>query len=153
MTPVFKKMNVKDQESLTILNPADSFKVEIEALKSYGQSIKSELDKKSIEWILIFVQSKAEVLIIMPQINQQLIADAMLWFAYPKKSSKKYSSDISRDDGWQPLGVYGWEGVRQVAIDEDWRALRFRRVEHIKNISRSSSMAMTAEAKKRTTQK
>jgi len=38
-----------------------------------------------------------------------------------------------------------------VAIDKDWSVLRFRKVEFIKKITRRSSMALTKEAKKRTT--
>jgi hypothetical protein len=34
------------------------------------------------------------------------------------------------------LGDAGFEPVRQVAIDEDWSALRFRRVEYIKSMTR-----------------
>jgi hypothetical protein len=37
--------------------------------------------------------------------------------------------------------------VRQVAIDEDWSALRFRRVAHIKKMTRS--FAMTSEGKQK----
>jgi hypothetical protein len=29
------------------------------------------------------------------------------------------------------LGTLGWEGVRMVAIDEDWWSLRFRRAEYV----------------------
>ena len=36
------------------------------------------------------------------------------------------------DSGWPVLGAAGFEPVRMVAIDADWSALRFRRVEHIK---------------------
>jgi hypothetical protein len=50
-----------------------------------------------------------------------------LWFAYPKKTSKKYDVNIHRDKGWEALEQLGFKGVRQVAIDQDWSALRFRR--------------------------
>jgi hypothetical protein len=55
--------------------------------------------------------------------------DVVLWFAYPKGTSKKYSCDFNRDNGWDLLRKSGFESVRQVAVDEDWSALRFRRVE------------------------
>ena len=51
------------------------------------------------------------------------------------------------------VGQYNLEPVRLVAIDEDWSALRFRKVEYIKKITRKESYALTAEAKNRTTQK
>ena len=45
--------------------------------------------------------------------------------AYPKVSSKKYTTDYNRDSGWNLLGEWGMEPVRQVAIDQDWSALAF----------------------------
>ncbi len=44
------------------------------------------------------------------------------------------------------MGAVGFEGVRQVAIDEDWSALRFRRVEYIKRMTRDPKRAMTKAA-------
>jgi hypothetical protein len=83
----------------------------------------------------------------------KLKGDAVLWFCYPKMSSKKYKCDFNRDTGWDVVAQYNFEPVRMVAIDEDWSALRFRKVEFIKTITRRESHALTTEAKKRTTQK
>jgi len=55
-----------------------------------------------------------------------------LWFAYPQGTSKRYTCEFNRDTGWSALRSAGFDTVRQVAIDEDWSALRFRRVEYIK---------------------
>ena len=57
--------------------------------------------------------------------------DAIVWFAYPKGTSRKYQCDFNRDNGWDALKALGFDTVRQVAIDADWSALRFRRVEFI----------------------
>jgi len=72
-----------------------------------------------------------------------------LWFCYPKGTSKKYKCDFNRDTGWETLGNYNLEGVRQVAIDEDWSALRFRKIEHIKTLTRRESFAISKEGKER----
>ncbi|MDN3689354.1 hypothetical protein [Cyclobacterium jeungdonense] len=77
----------------------------------------------------------------------------VIWICYPKASSKQYKCDFNRDTGFGILGDYGLEAVRQVAIDEDWSALRFRKVEYIKNITRRESFALTKEAKRRTNKK
>lgn len=37
------------------------------------------------------------------------------------------------------MGSLGFAGVRQVAIDDDWSALRFRRVEYIKKMARAEN--------------
>jgi hypothetical protein len=62
--------------------------------------------------------------------------DAVLWFAYPKRTSKRYKADFDRDHGWEVLRAAGFEPVRQVAIDADWSALRFRRSEFVKGARR-----------------
>jgi hypothetical protein len=56
----------------------------------------------------------------------------VIWFAYPKGSSKRYSCEFNRDSGWNVIRAAGFESVRMVAIDEDWSALRFRRLEYVK---------------------
>ena len=64
--------------------------------------------------------------------------DALLWFAYPKGTSKKYKCDFNRDGGWRSVRAPGFNSVRQIAIDEDWPALRFRRSEYVKASDRKS---------------
>jgi hypothetical protein len=59
----------------------------------------------------------------------------VLWFAYPKKSSGKYSSNIDRDHGWKTLNDSGFYGIRLVSVDDDWSALRFRSIRFIKSTS------------------
>ena len=64
-----------------------------------------------------------------------------MWIAYPKKSSTRYTCD--RDRGWEGMGEAGFDPVRMVAIDEDWSALRFRRVEFIKKMTRDPKRRLT----------
>ena len=75
--------------------------------------------------------------------------DAIVWIAYPKKTSKQYRCEFNRDSGWTLMGEAGFEPVRQVAIDEDWSALRFRRVENIPSLKRSKAIAISKEGKRR----
>ena len=46
------------------------------------------------------------------------------------------------------MGEAGFEPVRMVAIDEDWSALRFRRAEFIKNMTRPEEYRYSEAAKK-----
>jgi hypothetical protein len=78
--------------------------------------------------------------------------DAVLWFAYPKGSSKKFRCEFNRDTGWALLGQGGYEPVRQVAIDSDWSALRFRRAEHIGKLTRNPAGAISEVGRKRAEQ-
>jgi len=133
MTPLFKKLNFKQQKEIFILNYPAEFDKEYKEMKHYA-AIKTNIENsKGIEFILTFVTSKYDVDRIVPAILKKLKQDGIIWFAYPKGSSKKYKAEINRDNGWDVLVKSGFETVRAVAIDEDWSALRFRRSEFIKS--------------------
>jgi hypothetical protein len=76
--------------------------------------------------------------------------DAAIWIVYPKGSSKGYRCEFNRDSGWQVLGEAGFEPVRQVPIDADWSALRFRRVENIKAMVRDPAGASSKAGRAKT---
>ena len=91
---------------------------------------------KTVRFALAFATAQAEVDRLAKLLSAKAEGDALLWFAYPKGTSKKYQCDFNRDTGWCVLKSAGFDTVRAVAIDEDWSALRFRRVEFIKPITR-----------------
>ncbi len=153
MDPIFKKLNYKNQEKIFVLNAPESFRANIQAMSAYA-AVKEKIgSNKSINFAIAFVIKQSEINKVAKKLLTKAEEDAIIWFCYPKKSSKNYKCDFDRDTGWEILGEHGYEGVRMVAIDADWSALRFRQVKHIKKITRSASWAMTKEAKQRTTNK
>jgi hypothetical protein len=153
MTPIFKKLNYKGQNPVIVLNSPDSFADELVAMQNFATIITDAAKVVEAEFVMCFVTTQPEIDTFISTIYDKLKGDAILWVCYPKSSSKKYKCDFNRDTGFTVLGKYGLEGVRQVAVDEDWSALRFRKVEYIKTITRRESFAMTSEAKQRTTKK
>jgi hypothetical protein len=131
MATVFEKLNLKDQSAIVVLNAPSSFEPEIARLK--GIKVHRSLDGLSeIQFSLAFVTRQSEVDALASQIAKRAKGDAIVWFAYPKGTSKKYKCDFNRDTGWALLNKAGFETVRAVAIDEDWSGLRFRRSEFVK---------------------
>ena len=153
MTPLLKKLNFKDQEQLHVLNSPESFFGELQEMKSVATVVTDLEEIQGIEFLIAFVTNKKEIENLVRSIDRKLIGDVIFWICYPKATSKKYSCDFNRDTGFEILGEFDFEGVRQVALDEDWSALRFRKVNYIKNITRKESFALTKEAKERTSQK
>lgn len=150
MDPVFKKLNYKNQAEICVLNAPESFNTNLAAMQELTL-IKSALDSvQKLQFGLVFVTKQAEVDFYATALAEKLEGDGQLWFAYPKRSSKRYKCEFNRDNGWAVLGNLGFEGVRMVAIDEDWSALRFRRAEYVKNMTRS--FALSAEGKARSKQ-
>jgi hypothetical protein len=135
MATIFDKMNLKGQQVILVLNAPASFEKEITALQNVRVCRRIE-ELKSPSFVLAFVTQRAELARLSKKLAARALGDALLWFAYPKGSSKKYTCDFNRDDGWETLRQSGFDSVRMVAIDEDWSALRFRRVEFIKAAAR-----------------
>jgi hypothetical protein len=148
MQSTFEKLNLKNQTQILILNAPQSFEPELATLK--GVTVLRDLKTaREIEFSLAFVTRQQEVDMLAKSVTKKAKGDAVIWFAYPKGSSKKYKSEINRDRGWQALGDAGFEPVRAVAIDEDWSATRFRRAEFIKSMTRGKEWRMSAAGKAR----
>lgn len=150
MPTIFDKLNLKDEATIVVLDAPQSFEGELVALRDV-EIVRTAARVKTIPFAIAFCQTQAAVDAAARSLSARAAPDAKLWFAYPKQSSKRYRCDFNRDTGWNTLGALGYEPVRQVAIDEDWSALRFRQVDHIKSLTRSATMALTAEGKRRTT--
>jgi len=141
----FQKLNLKDQKTITVTNAPASFEPELTTLK--GVKIERKLGAAEVEFFLGFVTKQAEVDTRAKAIGTRAKGDAVVWFAYPKGSSKNYKSEIHRDNGWKAMGQAGFEPVRMVAIDADWSAVRFRRVEFIKNMTRPKEVRLSVKKK------
>lgn len=133
MTPLLKKMNYKEGMMIQIWNCPPELQKECD---SWGNQSSGNLNTEQVGFLLGFVQEVESVERIFTEMQEYLKGDDILWFSYPKKSSKRYQSTIYRDKGWKVLGDANFEAVRQVAINEDWSALRFRKVNYIKQITR-----------------
>ena len=148
MSDIFTKLNLKDQKEILVLNAPESFEPALAALEAVTVK-RNANDVKQTGFSLAFVTTQREVDALAKTVARKAGGDAVVWFAYPKGTSKKYRSQIDRDSGWAALGAAGFEGVRMVAIDEDWTAVRFRRAEFIKTMKRDSKWAMSRAGKKK----
>jgi hypothetical protein len=144
MADVFAKLNLKDQTEIVVINAPESFGSELRKLG--GVKVRRDL-KSAAGFVLSFVTRQPEVDALARTVGKHALGDAVVWFAYPKGSSKRYTSEINRDNGWKVVGAAGFEPVRMVAIDDDWSAVRFRRVEFIKTMTRGAEHAMTRQGK------
>lgn len=147
MATVFAKLNLKDHDEIVVLNAPASFEPELESLDDV-RITRSVGAARSIAFSLAFVTTQKEVDTIAKAIARKAGGDAIVWFAYPKKSSKRYTSELGMSgSSWAPLGEAGFEPVRMIAIDEDWTAVRFRRVGFIKTLTRDKRAIMSKEGK------
>lgn len=82
-------------------------------------------DGAAVPFLLVFAASEAEVKARIPPLAPHVGPGTVFWVAFPKKTSPRYSSDINRDILWKLMEPLGFRPNRNVAIDDDWSALRF----------------------------
>lgn len=145
MHALLKKMNFKGHGPILLINHPEEFKHFITEFQS-ETGVHCHAALNSYPFALVFVKSAQDILDNAAKVDALLVDDGCYWWAYPKKSSKRYKVDIDRDNGWQAIGDLGYEGVRQVAIDEDWSAVRFRKATKIKNLTRDESWRMSKKS-------
>ena len=133
MKELLCKLNYKGQERIALINSEEDFAFSL-SNELRDVVIDEEIDPRyPYSFIILFVKSASEVYQLTPMALHNLMADGILWFCYPKKSSKKYSTDLDRDHGWKSLNDSGLFGVRMVSVDDDWSAFRFRNAKFIKS--------------------
>lgn len=148
MNPVIKKLQFKDHgQPVLIMNAPKEYE---EVMRDFTGEVHQTPSEESYDYVQIFGTTNDQIKQSALEAEKHLVEDGLLWLCYPKKSSKKYKgSDCSRMSVAELLAEKGYEAVRQVAIDEDWSALRFRQVDKIKTMTRS--FAVTEKGKERTT--
>lgn len=149
MPSLFDKLNLKIPRTLHVLDAPSAFDAQLASVTDI--TIARQVSPGAhVESAIAFVTTQRR----LDEVSEILVnaarGDAVLWIAYPKGTSKTYRCDFSRDTGWHALGAGGFECVRQVAIDEDWTAMRFRHVSYIKSFTRATERALSAAGKART---
>lgn len=124
MQDIIKKFRFKDNG--VVLNAPTALAAEFVKL-----GFKTALDKNAKSTnTLVFINSQQEYLDFLENQLSNIEADSVLWFAYPKGTSK-IKTDINRDTIRVTGEEFGITTVTAIAIDETWSALRFRPIDRV----------------------
>lgn len=99
MPTVFDKLNLKDQREILVINAPASFEPALAALTHVRVWRKAQY-LEVIHFALAFATAQTEVDRLARSLVKKASGDVILWFAYPKGSSKKYQCAFNRDTGW-----------------------------------------------------
>jgi hypothetical protein len=122
--PILKKLFFKGQEPVLLLGLPTDLKL---LAKAFG--LNTHISPKGrYDFALCFVKSLAEGEKLGKILPKLLNEKTVLWVAYPKGTSKKYKSDYNRDTGHALMAKIGLDGVSLVSINEDWSAMRFKKI-------------------------
>lgn len=109
---IAKKLNLKEGMKVRVVG------------KPEGVELGDVAFAADAEAVLVFVRTREEVDATCQPMVEAAKADRLAWVAYPKAG--QLGTDLNRDILWQHLQKQGIQGVRQVALDPVWSAMRFR---------------------------
>jgi hypothetical protein len=145
---VFAKLNLKDQKEIVVLNAPGSFEREIAKLRDVTVR-RTVTPASAVTFAVAFVTSQPELDAAATLLAPAAEGDAVIWLAYPKATSKRYTSTLKRESGSQIFAKAGFESVRMIAIDDDWTAKRLRRADYIKTMTRGVEWAASTVGKQK----
>jgi hypothetical protein len=125
MQDIIKKFKFKD--SGVILNAPADIETEFEKM---GFKTSFDTTKKSSN-TLVFINNNKEYLDFLNKGLKKVEHDSVLWFAYPKGTSK-VKTDINRDIVRVTGEDFGITTVTAISINEVWSALRFRPIDKVR---------------------
>jgi Protein of unknown function (DUF3052) len=118
--PVAERLQVKGDRRLAVIGASAALEKKVGAAKARADLAKADV-------VLLFAPDRAGLDAKLPDTLKKMAASAILWVAYPKLTSK-LAADLSRDVIHALAPKHGLDTVSQIAIDEDWSALRLKRI-------------------------
>src|SRR5688572_21829901 len=121
-TPLIKKLGIKEGFRVALVNSPKGFQKELGPLPDKGKF--APCVTNSLDVILLFVNSEAELRRKFLLLAGNLVANGMLWVAWPKKSSG-VDTDLSFTNV-QRIGLdAGLVDVKICAVNDVWSGLKF----------------------------
>ena len=144
-----EKLQLKDEKNILIQGLPSSIEKQFVKL-AFAKNLTPLLKTRKIDFALVFAVSQKQLKDILADVVPSLQPDAKLWVAYPKLTSK-IASDLSREANWDFVALKGYEGVRMIALDNVWTAVRFKKPDNNKPLNFcSTNPAPGVDYKKRT---
>lgn len=123
MDDIRKKLELKNQELIVLRLPDELIK---DFNRERNWTRYDEMPDLRPEALLAFAKNHEELAMVLQEVLPHINPATNLWFAYPRKNSERYKTDINREEGWEALQKRNFQPARQVALGEDWQALGFR---------------------------
>lgn len=120
-TPLSKKLGIKDNFRIALLNAPDLFLEQLEL--PHTVEIVTRLTRP-LDLILFFVKSEKTLATRFSALASKLSTNGMIWVAWPKKSS-----GVQTDLSFAPVQRIGLRAglvdVKICAVDDTWSGLKF----------------------------
>jgi hypothetical protein len=118
-----RKLKLKSGQRAVIVNAPPGYIEELSPLPEdidFTNQLEGQFD-----WVQVFVKDKAELEWLASHVTNALKPESLLWIAFPKGSSGM-QTDLTRDQGWEPLEGADLKWINLVSVNEAWSAFSLR---------------------------
>ena len=120
---IAQKLQIKEGRRVLMVNAPVGYQDQLDPLPP-GVIVSTESEVPA-DVIQVFIQNRAELENWLPRLRPLMEADGIMWVTYHKGTSS-VQTDINRDSIWAFAQTIGMSAVAQVAIDDDWSAMRLK---------------------------
>jgi hypothetical protein len=124
-----EKLGIRSGHAVLALNAPASYESLAGPLPP-GVTLRTEAGGGPADCVHLFAPDRAALAAFAEAAARSVKPFGLFWISYPKQSAR-VATDLNRDRGWEAITSRGFEAVAQVAVDDVWSALRFRRVEEV----------------------
>ena len=118
-----KKLKLKAGQRAAIVNAPGGYIDMLRPLPE-GVEVVEALDG-TFDWVQVFLKNKAELGTLLPALVGALKPASMLWFTFPKGTSK-IQTDLTRDKGWEALHGADLKWITLISVNDTWSAFAVR---------------------------
>ncbi|MBR9758267.1 MAG: hypothetical protein GYB39_09290 [Algicola sp.] len=132
MKSLISRLKLKNRDHIVVLNKPDDFEDELNALGLKEVLISESLIQTScVGFAILFITSRQQLIDQMLTLLPKLNDDCVLWIAYPQKTSKAFIVELYHDNAWDDLMDFWLKPVRQIEINANWNAMRFKKIDYV----------------------
>jgi hypothetical protein len=132
MNPLLRKMMLKPGHRVILLGPPAEYR---SLLTDEKELTVTEKGGRGLDAAILFARDAGILRQLAREALSAIRPDGLLWISYPKKSSG-LQTDLTMQEGWEPLTEVGYRVVSLVSLDETWSAGRWRKQETLQSSRR-----------------
>ncbi len=120
-----EKLQIKPGRSFLLVNPLAGYEADLGPLPNDVTLLRAS--DHPVDIIQVFVVNREEMEKYLPSLKYLLAPNGILWVTY-FKGTARIKTDINRDSINAYAKSLGMQGVAMISIDQDWSALRLKKL-------------------------
>lgn len=116
-------LNIPTKQEIVVLNKPEIFANSFDNM-NYTETL---MHSSCVDFAIVFVKSKHDFINQMMTLFPRILDSSELWVVFPVNTTKKELASLHIEFDWDFLGDYRLQPMRQVSINNLWKAIKLRK--------------------------